>query len=184
MCCPYCVYCVYCVCSTVCAVLSYLDFRQPVDFLTGTTTLSSADGGNGRSLLGVSALRVGDVVDCVRRIHTLSHANLRNSYRLGNLRQTGPQIRILGAQIATGRVKMWHTKRCTADLSHLAADPHLARRIVQFSETFPGKSPQFVQARQFAPDWAPNSHFGRPNRDRALQDVLDLVGTQKGVQPI
>ena len=69
MCCPYCVYCVYCVCSTVCAVLSYLHFRQPVDFLTGTTTLSSADGGNGRSLLGVFALRVGVVVDCLRRIH-------------------------------------------------------------------------------------------------------------------
>ena len=64
------------------------------------------------------------------------------------------------------RHKMWHTKSSTADLSHVAADPHLARRIVQFSETFPGKSPQFVQARQFAPNRAPNSHFGRPNRDR------------------
>ena len=57
-------------------------------------------------------------------------------------------------------------KSSTADLSHVAADPHLARRIVQFSDTFPRKSPPFVQAGQFAPDWAPNSHFGRPNSDK------------------
>ena len=86
----------------------------------------------------------------------------------------GPKFAFWAPKSRQGDSRCRHTKRCTADLSHLAADPHLARRIVQFSETFPGKSPQFVQARQFAPDWAPNSHFGRPNRDRAGQDV----GTQ------
>ena len=67
----------------------------------------------------------------------------------------------------------------TADLAHLAADPHLARRIIQFSDNFPGKSPQFVQARKFAPDLAPDSQSGCPNRDRVTQD-----GKRKAVQPI